>query len=114
MPDTGTAAAALQAGEVDWEEVAPHDLLAVLNRAKGVATRVLDSFGYVCMMRVNHLQPPFDNPAIRRALLGAVDQSAFMTAVAGTDPAYHDPDRLFLPRHADGERARGGCVPRPA
>ena len=42
MPDTGTAAAALQAGEVDWQEVAPHDLLPVLNKAKGVATRALD------------------------------------------------------------------------
>jgi peptide/nickel transport system substrate-binding protein len=31
--------------------------------------------------------PPFDNPAIRRALLGAVDQVDFMTAVAGSDPS---------------------------
>ncbi len=37
------------------------------------------------MLRFNHLQPPFDNPAIRRALLGAVDQSDYMQAVAGTD-----------------------------
>jgi len=29
--------------------------------------------------------PPFDNSAIRRALLGAVDQPAFMQAVAGVD-----------------------------
>ena len=24
------------------------------------------------MLRLNHLQPPFDNPAVRRALLGAM------------------------------------------
>jgi peptide/nickel transport system substrate-binding protein len=98
MPDAGTAAAAIEAGEEDWQETAPHDLLGVLNSTRGVLTRVLDSFGYVCMMRVNHLQPPFNNPAIRRALLGAVDQAAFMTAVAGTDPAYQaTPIGYFCP-----------------
>jgi peptide/nickel transport system substrate-binding protein len=37
------------------------------------------------MLRFNQLFPPFDNAAIRRALLGAVDQADYMTAVAGTD-----------------------------
>jgi ABC-type dipeptide transport system, periplasmic component len=63
--------AALQTREQDWQETTPHDLLPVLKRAGGITTRILDSRGYTCMMRVNHLQPPFDNPAIRRALLGA-------------------------------------------
>ena len=50
------------------------------------------------IMRFNHLQPPFDNPAIRRALLGAVDQAAAMQAVAGTDPAgWRDHIGLFGP-----------------
>src|SRR5262249_20962247 len=35
--------------------------------------------------RFNCIHPPFDNPAIRRALLGAVDQSLFLTAAAGAD-----------------------------
>jgi peptide/nickel transport system substrate-binding protein len=35
---------------------------------------------------MNHLQPPFNNPAIRRALLGAVSQEDVVTAVVGTDP----------------------------
>jgi peptide/nickel transport system substrate-binding protein len=68
-PDAGTGVAALQTGEQDWQETTPHDLLPVLNRAEDIATRVLDPRGYACMLRVNHLQPPFDNPAIRRALL---------------------------------------------
>jgi peptide/nickel transport system substrate-binding protein len=98
MPDAATACAAVQAGEQDWQETTPHDLLPVLARAKGVRTRVLDPLGFTCMMRVNHLQPPFNNPAIRRALLGAVDQAAFMTAVAGTDPAYqYSPLGFFCP-----------------
>ena len=49
-------------------------------------------------MRMNQLQPPFNNPAIRRALLGAVDQSDFMQAVVGTDPAlWHDKVGVFCP-----------------
>jgi peptide/nickel transport system substrate-binding protein len=39
------------------------------------------------ILRFNQLYPPFDNPAIRRALLGAVDQAEAMTAIAGTYPA---------------------------
>jgi peptide/nickel transport system substrate-binding protein len=38
------------------------------------------------ILRFNQLYPPFDNPAVRRALLGAIDQGEAMTAVAGTDP----------------------------
>jgi peptide/nickel transport system substrate-binding protein len=33
----------------------------------------------VSLLHVNDLHPPFDNPAIRRALLGAVNQEDFMT-----------------------------------
>ncbi len=98
MPDAATGVAALQTGEQDWQETVPHDLLPVLKRTPGLAVRVLDPRGYACMMRVNHLQPPFNNPAIRRALLGAVDQAAFMTAVAGSDPAYQvSPLGFFAP-----------------
>jgi peptide/nickel transport system substrate-binding protein len=88
MPDAATGVAALQSGEQDWQETVPHDLVPLLRRQSGLTIRVLDPRGYTCLMRLNHLQPPFDNPAIRRAVLGAVDQSAFMTAVAGDDPAF--------------------------
>ena len=97
MPDAATGVAALQKGEQDWQETAPHDLLPILKRA-GINIRVLDPRGYTCMMRVNQLQPPFDNPAIRRALMGAIDQVSFMTAVAGDDPAYQvTPVGFFAP-----------------
>ena len=39
-------------------------------------------------MRLNQQQPPFDNPAIRRALLGAVSQADYMNAVTGPDRSY--------------------------
>jgi peptide/nickel transport system substrate-binding protein len=40
------------------------------------------------MLRMNQLFPPFNNQAIRQALLGAVNQADVMTAVAGTDPTW--------------------------
>jgi peptide/nickel transport system substrate-binding protein len=98
MPDMSTGASALQAGEQDWLEVAPHDLVPQLQRNQAIRTRILDPLGYCCAMRVNHLQPPFDNPALRRAVLGAIDQAAFMDAVVGPVPAFqHTPIGFFPP-----------------
>lgn len=98
MPDAATGTAAVQAGEQDWQEAMPHDLLPIVQQNRSVRTAVLDPLGFTCQMRVNHLLPPFDNPAIRRALLGAIDQEAFMMAVAGDDPAFrHTPLGYFTP-----------------
>ena len=98
LPDAGTGVSALQTGEQDWQETFPHDLIPVLRRTPDVAVRTLDPRGYTCMLRLNHLQAPFNNPAVRRAVLGAVDQAAMMTAVAGTDPAYQvTPVGVFTP-----------------
>jgi peptide/nickel transport system substrate-binding protein len=85
IPDAATAAAALQSGEVDWWEQPTGDLQPVLRRSRDIVLEIPDPTGLVGMARFNHLHPPFNNPAIRRALLGAVKQEDFMTAVIGTD-----------------------------
>ena len=61
--------------------------------------RVLDPTGFVGMMQVNHLQAPFDNPAIRRALWGAIDQTSTMQALVGPQETglYHVPLGFFCP-----------------
>ena len=41
--------------------------------------------GMIATMRFNQLLPPFDNPAIRRAIVHAVQQSDYMQAVQGED-----------------------------
>ena len=87
IPDAATIAAALQRGEVDYWLGPEPDLLPLLRRDKAVVVRQLDPTGYMGNMRFNQLQPPFDNPAIRRAVLRAVNQADYMQAVAGTDPA---------------------------
>ncbi|MDO9708101.1 ABC transporter substrate-binding protein [Paracraurococcus lichenis] len=83
MPDPSTATSALIAGEQDWQEYAYHDQLPLLRRARGVTMKVLDSTGFVCMVRMNHTQAPFNNRAVRQALWHALDQTACMQAVVG-------------------------------
>jgi peptide/nickel transport system substrate-binding protein len=85
ISDPGTAAAALQRGEVDWIEQPLVDLLPVLRRAPGVVVEAVDPFGSIGIIRFNDLQPPFDNVKLRRALLPAIDQSEFMAAVMGNE-----------------------------
>jgi len=86
VPDPATSAAALAAGECDWWENPTIDLVPLLRRQSGITTRVQDPAGQGALLRMNWLQPPFDNPAIRRIVLGAVNQKDVMEAVAGGDP----------------------------
>lgn len=98
LPDAATAAAALQTGEVDWWEQPTPDLIPLLNRRRDIKVEVKDTGGYLAMIRLNHLVPPFDNPAIRKAILSAISQSDYMTAVMGTERTYwKDNVGFFLP-----------------
>jgi peptide/nickel transport system substrate-binding protein len=85
IPDAATASGAMQSGEADWLEQPSYDLLPLIRRNAKLRVDLLDPTGFPSMLRFNHLYPPFDNPAIRRALLGAVDQTDVMTAIAGDD-----------------------------
>ncbi len=87
LPDAATASAALQQGEVDWFEQPPPELQSLLRHNRGVVVEAIDPLPMVGVLRLNHLHPPFDNRALRRALLPAVEQSDFMTAIVGTDPS---------------------------
>jgi peptide/nickel transport system substrate-binding protein len=95
-PDPATASAALQSGEMDWWEIPNSDLLPLLKR-NGVTVTVTDPTGTMMMLRPNHLYPPFDNAAIRRALMGAVDQKEYMIAMMGTDASLWEVPVGFFP-----------------
>jgi peptide/nickel transport system substrate-binding protein len=96
-PDPATAAAALQAGEMDWWEQPTADLQMPLRRNRNVVLEIPDPTGLMGIARFNFLHPPFNNPAIRRALLGAVVQEDFMTAVIGTDRSLWRDEVGFFP-----------------
>ena len=98
IPDAATAAAALQSGEVDWWEQPTTDLLPLLRKDPNINVEIIDTLGYQAVLRFNHLYKPFDNPGIRRALLGAFSQTDMMEAVAGEDRTmWKDSVGIFSP-----------------
>jgi peptide/nickel transport system substrate-binding protein len=98
MPDDGTKSAALQNGEQDWWENPSYDLLPLLRKDPKIKVATQDPTGSDQMMRPNHSQPPFNNPAVRRAFMLAIDQTEFMQAVVGNDTEmYYTPLGMFCP-----------------
>ncbi|HEY3846720.1 MAG TPA: ABC transporter substrate-binding protein [Acetobacteraceae bacterium] len=97
IPDPSTSAGAMQAAEMDWWENPTIDMLPLLKRGR-LTVATTDTTGLMACMRLNEVIPPFDNPAIRRALLKGVSQTDFMIAVSGTDPSMrHVPSGIFCP-----------------
>ena len=86
IPDPQTAVNALITGEVDWVEIPLPDLIPLLKKTRGVVTGNLDAYGQILFMRPNHTLSPTNNPAIRHAMMAAVDQREVMAAVMGGDP----------------------------
>jgi peptide/nickel transport system substrate-binding protein len=85
IPDASTAAASLQKGEIDWMHDPPADLAPLLKRDPRITVQIQDFIGGELYLRFNALHPPFDNPAIRRAVLAGIDQPSFMQAAFGDD-----------------------------
>jgi peptide/nickel transport system substrate-binding protein len=96
QPDPATKAAAMQAGEMDWWENPTADLLPLLKQ-QGINVEVTDHTGTPYLLRPNMLYPPFDKPAVRRALMGAIDQKEFMIAAMGEDTSLWDVPMGFFP-----------------
>ena len=92
IPDSATASAALQNGEVDWWELPIPDLLPVLRKNPALRVEVSDPLGQVGLLVMNHLHPPFDDVRARRAILMALSQADYMRAFVGDD------DRLWKPQ----------------
>jgi peptide/nickel transport system substrate-binding protein len=98
IQDPLTASVALSQGEVDWWENPTIDLLPQLRADKHLVITVKDHMGRIGCLRFNELFPPFDNAAMRRVVLSAIDQREEMTAVAGAEPNLIKTDvGLFLP-----------------
>ena len=86
IPDAATSSAALQSGEVDWWETPLPDLYPALRADRNIVLQADNPLGRTSFMVPNHLQPPFDDVRVRRALLAAVNQEDYMRATQGDDP----------------------------
>ena len=96
--DPATAAGALQNGEVDWWENPIPDLVPLLKRNRNLEVDIADPFGNIGSLRFNHLNPPFNDVRVRRAVMMALSQEDYMRAVVGDDtnlwkvsPSYFTP-----------------------
>lgn len=114
IPDASTAAAALQNNEADWWEFPTPDLLPLLRRQPELAIENPDPAGFLAVLRFNQLREPFNDPAMRRALLPALRQPDFMQAVAGTAPgAWNEGIGFFPPGSPSASDAGMGALLSP-
>jgi peptide/nickel transport system substrate-binding protein len=96
IPDAATAAAALNAGEADWYEQPPADLVPVFAANKNVVVTTVDPLGNHGILRFNHVQPPFNNVKLREAVLNLIDQKDYMRAAAGDERYWRVCAALFV------------------
>jgi peptide/nickel transport system substrate-binding protein len=83
VAESSTAAAALVNAEVDWWENPSPDLARVLAANPDLTVADTDPLGSMGLLRFNQLFPPFDNVKMRQAVLAVVDQTEYMTTLAG-------------------------------
>jgi len=98
IPDRATAVAALQNNEVDGIELVDNDFIPILRKNPNI-TLIKAALPSIFIMRFNHLQAPFDNVAMRRAILSVISQTDYMMAANGADfPEYwNDRCGVFAP-----------------
>ena len=98
IPDRATAVAALQNNEVDGIEVIDNEFIPTLRKNKQIAL-IKAPLPSIFILRFNHLHAPFDNPAMRRAILSVINQTDYMMAANGADfPEYwNDKCGVFAP-----------------
>lgn len=88
MPDVQTSLNALIAGEIDYMERVPVDMLPIIEQEKTVVAEVREPIGSMTMARMNFMHPPFDNKLIRQAALKAISQEPLLAAMVG-NPDYY-------------------------
>ena len=88
IPDVSTAASALLAGEIDYLQYVPFDWIDRLKSDRNIKLMSLGGIDqFQGNFRLNHANPPFDDPAIRRVLWKLVDQKSMLEAI-GIPPEF--------------------------
>lgn len=88
IPDSQTAVNALRNGEIDFLEDVPPDLMPQLKDAKGITLKSYGKNSNMFTLRMNWLQPPFNNVKVRRAALAALSQVDYLDAQIGDPEVY--------------------------
>ena len=116
QPDPATAAAALQTGEVDWVELPLIDLLPMLKQSPtAFEVKVFDPFGWIGVLAINHLYPPFDNrEAAARAAAGGGPAGLRAVDRGGAVGSWPLSGRVLHRRLPDGQQGWARSAVRPA
>ncbi len=105
QPDAATAAAALQAGEVDFLERPSFDLLPIMRRNPDLKLQVLTPLASQAILRPNALYPPFNDPRARLALSYIINQDDEMAAGYGDPEFYQRCNSFFVCGSPNGTAA---------
>ena len=71
--------------------------MPLLRRNPDVAIGSANPTGFNGILRFNHLHPPFNNVAVRRAVLMAINQHDYMAAITGGDSTAYNSCKAVLP-----------------
>ena len=110
IPDSATAAVALQNAEVDWWELPTPDLLAALRKNRNIMVDIADPLGNIAVLLMNHLHTPFNDVRARRAILMAMSQEDYMRAFVGDDDTMWKPLPGFFTPGAPLYTEEGGAI----
>jgi peptide/nickel transport system substrate-binding protein len=106
-------------GEVNWLEAPQVDLMPMLVANSDIVSKIANPYGKLGFIRLNCLQPPFDDVRLRRAVMRGVVQEDYMRAAFGDDtstwtqckslwprktPYYSDDDASLVPGSLDAGR----------
>lgn len=83
------------ASAVEWADMRPESVAKVLSKEDVKARLAAETTGCTDMLHLNTARAPFDDPAVRRAMMYAVDREAQATANGG--PALNEVATAYLP-----------------
>lgn len=83
IPDSVSAVNALIAGEIDYMEGIPPDLLPLVENSPDAKMMIRNTLGKSIQVVLNHKQPPFDNMKVRHAVQYVMNQRAIQEAYHG-------------------------------
>ena len=113
MPDPQQQVNAIIAGEIDLIEQPPHDLIPIMKKEKTVQMVDWNPLGQQFVYRMNHLQPPFNNPKIRMAALLCIEQEEYLKATVGEPEYYKVSSAAFIGGTPNAFEAPNGLFIKP-